>query len=109
MTPLASLILHKLTAEHVGMSRAIQRRELLAWLRGQGVVTTDRKLRYAVKDLGVVCMCERGYFLAANSDEARASIEYLKRKIFPMWEDIKRLQLAYPELSQLNLFDGGVR
>lgn len=109
MTPLSSLILHKLEREHVGMSQAIQRRELLAWLRGQGVVTTDRKLRYAVKDLGVVCMCERGYFLAANSDEARASIEYLKRKIFPMWEDIQNIEKSYLGTSQMELLLWGQR
>ena len=109
MTPLSSLILAKLRREHVGMARAIQRRDLLAWLWANGVQTTDRKVRYAVKELGCVCMGSGGYFLAANTDEARASIEYLKRKIFPLWEDIKALQLAYPELAQGNLFEEGMR
>lgn len=107
MTPLSALILSKLQREHVGMDRAIQRRDLLRWLRERGVVTTDRKVRYAVKELGCVCTGATGYYLAANTAEARASIEYLRKKIFPLWRDIQAIQRAYPEAGQLDLFGGG--
>jgi hypothetical protein len=103
MTPLCAIVLHKLQTEHVGMARAIQRRALRAWLRDLGVFVTDRKLRYAVKDLGCVCTGPDGYYIAASTAEAKASIAYLKKKIFPLWEDIQALQRAYPEAGQLDL------
>lgn len=108
MTPLCSLILTKLRREHVGMANAIMRRDLLRWLRERGVVTTDRKVRYAVKEAGCVASFSGGYFIPASTAEARASIAYLKAKIFPMFEDIQALERAYPECAQLDLF-GGMR
>lgn len=108
MTNLAAVILAKLQREHVGMARAIQRRDLLAWCWGIGVETTDRKLRYAVKELGCVASCEGGYFIPANRAEAIAYDRYVDKKIFPLFEDKKRFHAAYPEFfeaGQLTLFE----
>ncbi len=104
MTILSAFLLDKLRRQHVGMAHAIQRRDLLAWCCAQGVEVTDRKLRYAVKDLGCVCCSAAGYYIPANTDEVKASVAYLKKKIFPLWEDIQALQRAYPECGQLELF-----
>ena len=102
MTPLSSLILHKLQREHVGMARAIQRRELLAWLWGNGVQATDRKVRYAVKELGCVASFADGYYLPADASDAAAYIRYTDKKIFPLFEDKQRFKAAYPQY-----FNGG--
>ena len=103
MTPLSLLLSRRLRTCHVGAAHAISRRDLLRWLRGVGVETTDRKMRYAIKELGDVCMCSRGYYIAANVTEAKAAIAYLRKKIFPLWEDVKAIERAYPECGQLDL------
>ena len=108
MTPLAALILHKLQREHVGMALAIQRRDLLAWLWGNGVATTDRKVRYAVKELGCVGSCAAGYYLPADERDAVAYIRYTDKKIFPLFEDKQRFKSAYPQYfsgGQMELFN----
>ena len=108
MTALAVIIHRKLAAEHVGMARAIQRRDLLAWLWGNGVATTDRKLRYAVKELGCVASSEAGYYLPADERDAAAYIRYTDKKIFPLFEDKQRFKAAYPQYfsgGQMELFN----
>ena len=96
MTPLSSLLSHKLSHDHVGSAHAISRRDLLRWLRGVGVETTDRK------ELGDVAACANGYFLPSNREEAIAYDRYMDKKIFPLFEDKKRFHSAWPQY-----FDGG--
>ncbi len=105
---LPELILTKLKAGHRGQANAIKRYKLLVFCQAYEPELTDRKMRMLVKQIPRVCSCEDGYFIDAKSrSETDHSIEYLKKKIFPLWDDIKRIQQAYPEYyssEQMRLF-----
>jgi len=107
MTP-SDFILYTLRTYHRGKGRAITREALREYLREMGHEMSDRDLREAVKGLGQVCMCNRGYFIAENKVEADESIAYLRKKIFPLWKDIENIVRAYPEFypdgKQMELF-----
>ena len=94
---LKQIILSKLRREHRGIENAIIRQELLSYCQYYDFGITDRELRKIVKTIPQVCNCEKGYFIPKNLDEVRYAVEYLKKKIFPLWDDIKRIQEAYPE------------
>jgi hypothetical protein len=107
MTP-SALILHTLSTYHRGKARAITREALRDYLRQVGHEMGDRDLREIVKGLKVVCMCNHGYFIAETKVEADESIAYLRKKIFPLWQDIENIIGAYPEFypggKQMELF-----
>lgn len=103
----SDFILQVLRTHHRGKSRAITREALREYLRQVGYGLSDRDLREAVKNLGQVCMCNRGYFIAENKAEADESIAYLRKKIFPLWQDIENIKRGYPQFysgEQMELF-----
>jgi hypothetical protein len=91
-----------------GKPNAIKRDDLLRVVRGWGYAIGDRDLREAIKTIHAVCMCNRGYYIGRTKEETDEAIEYLKKKIFPLWKDIENIQAAYPEFYpkgyQLELF-----
>ena len=100
--------------DHRGKENAIARerlRKILLYV--YNINLTDRMLRRIVKTMPEICSCEHGYYLADNQSDYDDAIEYFKKKIYPLWTDIKNLQTAYPEYSkgdeQLNLFEGNLR
>lgn len=102
-----ALILHVLRTHHRGKARAITRQALREYLSWEGYSISDRDLREVVKNLGQVCMCNRGYFIAESKAEADESIAYLRKKIFPLWKDIENIKRAYPQFysgEQMELF-----
>ena len=104
---LSEIILSKLRQQHEGKENAIKRKELLTYCQYFEPDLTDRKLRKLIKTIPIICTSERGYFIAISKEESDYSIEYLRKKIYPLWEDIKNIQLAYPEFyqdEQLRLF-----
>lgn len=109
MIDLKVKLLNHLTTYHRGMKRAITRERLLGYLQGIGYEIDDRGLRKAVKDLKCIAACSTGYFIPIARYEADHYIDYLKAKIFPLWEDIKNIRQAYPEFynkdEQFDLFE----
>ena len=69
----------------------------------------DRLLRRIVKTIPEICSSEHGYYISSSQSDYDDAIEYLKKKIYPLWTNIKNLQGAYPEYSkndeQLDLFE----
>lgn len=104
---LSEIILVKIKKDHRGKENSCKRRYLLSYAHYFEPDLTDRKLRKLVKRIPKICTFERGYFIATSKEESDYSIEYLKKKIYPLWEDVKNIQLAYPEFyqdEQLRLF-----
>lgn len=104
---ISEIVLEKIKTFHKGKENAIKRKDLLAFCQLYDSEITDRELRKTVKTIPIICTFERGYFVATSKEESDYSIEYLKKKIFPLWEDIKNIQLAYPQYyqdEQLELF-----
>jgi len=106
---LSDIILNKIKRDHQGKENAIKRKDLLIYCKHFESEMMDRKMRILVKTLTRqgICPCEGGYFYANLKEESDYSIEYLKKKIFPLWEDIKQIQEAYPQFyknEQLELF-----
>ena len=97
---LPETILSKLEREHRGINNAMRREDLLQYLWRYDSGMTDRIMRKLVKSIPSICSCERGYYLPKNRYEADYAIAYLKKKIFPLWDDIKRIQDAYPEFYE---------
>jgi len=97
---LSELILEKIKQDHQGKENSCKRRYLLNYAHYFDPDLTDRKLRKIIKTIPVICTCERGYFIAISKEESDYSIEYLKKKIYPLWEDVKNIQLAYPQYYQ---------
>ena len=109
MTDLLIKLLNHLNTYHLGMAKAIKREKLLMYLQGIGYTDLDdRELRRTVKKLKLVCCGPEGYFVPVNKEECDYSINYLKKKIFPLWEDIVNIRKSYPQYyhgEQLELFD----
>lgn len=108
MTP-SALILDFLRAHHRGKVRAITRESLREHLREIGCEINDRDLRETVKTIKEVCTCERGYYVAQDKADTDYSIAYLRKKIFPLWQDIENIKQAYPQFyagEQMELFNG---
>jgi hypothetical protein len=103
-----SNLIFNLLSERLGIDNAIPRRALLNFCQDFDPEIDDREMRRIVKTIPKVCTCENGYYIAKDKSEVEHSIQYLKKKIFPLWLDIKRLMEAYPEYfkgEQLNLFE----
>lgn len=101
-------VLNHIQTYHRGMARAITRERLLGYLQGIGYEIDDRVLRKIVKDLKCICSSSQGYFIPTAKYECDHYIDYLKAKIFPLWEDIKNVRVSYPEYykdEQFELFD----
>jgi len=94
---------------HQGRNKAIKRETLLGYLQGIGYMDLeDRQLRKIIKDLKCICPSPEGYYVPLTKDEADYGIEYLKKKIYPLFEDIKNIRESYPQFykgTQLELFD----
>lgn len=98
---LSLLIAQEIETNHRGKENAIKRKDLLTYVHAYGdPEMTDRELRRTIKTIPIICTFERGYFVATSKEESDYSIEYLKKKIFPLWENIKNIQLAYPQYYQ---------
>ena len=97
---LPEIILSKLEREHRGINNAMRREDLLQYLWRYDPGMTDRIMRKLVKLNSRICSCEKGYYIAKHKHESDYSINYLKKKIFPLWDDIKRIQDAYPEFYE---------
>jgi len=100
--------------DHQGKQNAIARerlRKILLYV--YNVNLTDRMLRRIVKTIPEICSCEHGYYISISQQDYEDAIKYLKKKIYPLWTDIKNLQEAYPKYSkndeQLSLFEGNLR
>ena len=105
------IILDIIQKDHRGRENAIRREDLLRHIqhKSRDYTLTDRRMREIVKSIPQICSCEKGYYLAGNKSDSDYAIEYLKKKIFPLWDDIKQIQEAYPEYykgEQLELFSG---
>ena len=105
-----NLYIETIMKDHWGKQNAIARerlRKILLYV--YNVNLTDRMLRRIVKTIPEICPSEHGYYLAHNQQDFEDAIEYLKKKIFPLWNDIKNLREAYPEFAkdeeQMDLFD----
>jgi len=99
--------------DHRGKRNALARerlRKILLYV--YNINLTDREMRRIVKTMPEICSCNHGYYLADDQQDYDAAVEYLKKKIYPLWTDIKNLQEAYPEYSkgdeQLELFEGSL-
>ena len=92
------IILKKLLRDHRGINNAIKRKNLLQYCKVYDPALTDRELRRIVKEIPLICTCERGYFIAQKAWEVEHSIEYLKKKIFPLWENIRNLEESYSDI-----------
>jgi len=92
------IILKKLLRDHRGIDNAIKRKDLLQYCWQFDPNLTDRELRRIVKEIPLICTCEKGYFIAQKAWEVKHSIEYLKKKIFPLWEVIRNLEKAYSDV-----------
>jgi len=99
--------------DHRGKRNAIDRerlRKILLYV--YNINLTDRMLRRIVKTMPEICSCNHGYYLADDQQDYDDAVEYLKKKIYPLWADIKNMQEAYPEYStndeQLELFEGSL-
>ena len=97
--------------DHRGPDRALRRKNLLIMLRMRWATTTDREMRRQAAATGYICKCERGYYLprkpagsAAEKQDVDYCVEYLKKKIFPIWEFIQLLRSKYPSADQGDLF-----
>jgi len=98
---------------HKGKENAITREVLRNTLRYiYNTPLPDREMRRIVKTMPEICSSSHGYYLADSQQDYDDAVEYLKKKIYPLWADIKNLQEAYPEFSkgdeQLSLFEGGI-
>lgn len=92
------IILKKLIRDHRGINNAIKRKNLLQYCKVYDPTLTDRELRKLVKEIPLICTCEKGYFIAQRDWEVKYSIQYLKKKIYPLWEDIRKIEKAYSKI-----------
>ena len=103
---LSDIILSKL-GRHVGREQAIKRRDLLQYLHDLGHEITDREMRAIIEQVPLICSGSGGYYLAKTAEDYRQAITYIQKKIYPLFEKIKRKEQAYPEFSkpgQMELF-----
>ena len=94
---ISRLILRKLRTEHLGVDRAIKRKDLLSYLHEQGAKVEDRKMRATVKTMPIICSCEVGYFTAKSYEEVEYSILYRHKKAMALLKDIRDKKGAYPQ------------
>jgi len=80
-----------------GIENAIIRKRLLGYMKNWDSEITDRELRREIEAILEICSCERGYFYPKNKEEIDYSIEYLKKKIFPLWKKIHNKKMAYSQ------------
>jgi len=91
------LILRKLRTEHVGVDRAIKRRDLLFWLHEQGAQIEDREMRAIIEEIPVICSGPTGYFIARNEEEVELAIQYLHKKAMPLLKKMRDKKEAYSQ------------
>ena len=105
----ANLIRLKLLNSHRGMANAIPRQYLFKWLADLGWRISDRELRKIVKGIPRTLSWKGGYFIEAKSkEEVKVACESLKKKIYGLAKETKRIRNDYPEFyqgEQLELFD----
>ena len=77
---ISRLILRKLRTEHLGIDRAIKRRDLLSYLHEQGAEIEDREMRAVIEEIPVICSGPTGYFIAKNEEEVELAIQYIHKK-----------------------------
>lgn len=110
---LADLIYRKLRLDHVGMSHAIKREDLLFYINSMGgeEYITDRDMRRAIENhLPMVLTGPHGYWIpdpAMQNQEVNKAVDYLAKKIAGLSRRRKAILGAYPNSIQgeLNLHD----
>lgn len=88
--------------KHKGYMNALPRKKLLADLqRLIDPEITDREMRLIASQTKGVLSCERGYYIARDDWEGKEDCEhakeYMKKKIFPLWDRIQKIEKDYPE------------
>ena len=91
-----------ISIRHIGREKAIYREDLLKHLLRLDVIdkiteSWDRKVRKAIENNPEICSCEDGYFYDGGPEDVEYSIQYLMKKIMPLFKKIKERKLAYPE------------
>jgi len=80
---------------------ALPRKKLLRALRLYDPEITDREMRKIKETTPGILSCERGYYLARQGwqgkEDCEKAIEYRKKKIFPEWKQIKKIETEHPE------------
>ena len=106
---LKQAIQNKILLNHAGPENAIKRCVLLDYCRLFDDTITDRKMRIIVKSTEnpKILSCENGYFVPREEEkegDAKRAITYLKKKAFPIFEDIQKIRAEYLGSSQMELF-----
>jgi hypothetical protein len=107
---LADLIYRKLRLDHVGMSHAIKREDLLNYINANALsgVYSDRDMRRAIENhLPGVLSGPRGYWLpdpAQQNEDVNKAVNYLTKKIIGLSKRRSRILEQYPDAKQGELF-----
>lgn len=59
---------------------------------------TDREFRQTYSELPI-CSCERGLYIPIEKQDLIAFREYMKGKAIPLFDRVKKVWAAYPELN----------
>ncbi len=107
---LADLIYRKLRLDHVGMSHAIRREDLQAYLNSLSEeYISDRDMRRAIENhLPMVLSGPHGYWLPdpeRQNQDVNKAVGYLTKKIIGLAKRRRGLLEAYPEAKQGQLFE----
>ena len=94
---ISRLILRKLRTGHLGVDRAIKRKDLLSYLHEQGAKVEDREMRAVIEEIPVICSGPTGYFIAKSEAEVELAIQYLHKKAMPLLKKIRRKKEAHPQ------------
>ena len=91
------LILRKFRTEHIGIDRAIKRKDLLSYLHEQGAQVEDREMRAVIEEMPVICSGPTGYFIARNEAEVELAIQYIHKKVTPLLKKMRDKKEVYSQ------------
>jgi len=95
-------VMLKTLTEHRGYDEALPRKEVLKALREHGEWIDDRQMRKIKEQTPGVLACLNGYYLAREDEDAgledcEYSIEFFRKKIFPLWKQVEKIKKEHPE------------
>ena len=106
-------VMLKTLAEHRGYKEALPRKEVLKALREHGKWIDDRWMRKIKEQTPGVLACLQGYYLArededGGKEDCEYSIKFFKKKIFPLWGQVEKIEKEHPEFYKRGQMELGI-